>query len=72
MKDFAQRDFVITRILGILYVERGKSESVHRDRASHGICINLSEETKRFLFSDVSYFSREFKKATGVNPSKYV
>ena len=55
MKNFMNYDFSITDIRIALYVAPGTGEAVHKNRASHGIVINVSPASyaeKKYIFSD--------------------
>ena len=55
MKNFMNYDFNITDIRIALYVAPGTGEAVHKNRASHGIAINISPASyaeKKYIFSD--------------------
>lgn len=54
MKNFMNYDFNITNINIAMYVKPQTGASVHKNRSSHGIAINLCEdaEGKKYIFSD--------------------
>lgn len=55
MKNFMNSDFNITNIMLATYVKPGTGEPVHKNRASHGIAVNISQnpnDAKKYVFSD--------------------
>lgn len=52
MKNFVISDHVITSISAAIYVEADNGQTVHKDRKSHGISLNLSPHKKTYVFSD--------------------
>ena len=52
MRNFMTCDHVIVAIRAAIYVEAEKSQTVHHDRKSHGVSLNLSPHTKTYIFSD--------------------
>ena len=42
MRNFMTCDHVIVAIRAAIYVEAEKSQTVHHDRKSHGVSLNLS------------------------------
>lgn len=52
MRDFMICDFEVTAVNVALYVERGKGGTAFKNRAAHGIALNLSESRKSYVFSD--------------------
>ena len=52
MKNFMTCDHIITSIRAAIYVEAEKSQTVHNNRNSHGVSLNLSPHTKTYIFSD--------------------
>ena len=55
MKNFMNYDFNIENVRLAIYVKPGTGTSVHKNRASHGIAINISanpDDTKKYVFSD--------------------
>lgn len=54
MKNFMNYDFDITNIGIAIFVEPGKGASVHKNRAMHGLAVNVSkdpEHIKQYIFS---------------------
>ena len=54
MKNFMNYDFNITNIGIAIFVEPGKGASVHKNRAMHGLALNVSKnssEIKKYVFS---------------------
>ena len=55
MENFMNSDFNITNIILATYVKPGTGEPIHKNRASHGIAVNISpnsDDTKKYIFSD--------------------
>lgn len=52
MKNLMNHDVVITDIRHALFVKRSEASLVHKNRASHGIALNLSSSDKIYTFSD--------------------
>ena len=55
MKKFMNSDFNITNIILATYVKPGTGKAIHKDRASHGIAVNISpkpDDVKKYVFSD--------------------
>ncbi len=55
MKNFMNSDFNITNIILATYVKPGTGETIHKNRASHGIAVNISpnsDDIKKYIFSD--------------------
>ena len=55
MENFMNSDFNITNIILAIYVKPGTGDPIHKNRASHGIAVNISpnsDDTKKYVFSD--------------------
>ena len=52
MKNLMNHNVVITDIRHALFVNRSEASLVHKNRASHGIALNLSSSDKIYTFSD--------------------
>ena len=55
MENFMNYDFNITNIGIAIYVKPGTGASIHKNRALHGIAINISpnpDDIKKYIFSD--------------------
>lgn len=52
MKNLMNHDVVITDIRHALFVKRSEASLVHKNRASHGISLNLASCDKTYIFSD--------------------
>ena len=51
MRDFMNYDFIIKNIVLACFVPAGTGNAVHKNRPSHGLCLNMAGE-KEFIFSN--------------------
>lgn len=52
MCSFLKFDFILTKITLAIYVEQGHAKLMCDNRVSHGIALNVSQFSKRYIFSD--------------------